>query len=362
MHKILKDLLKKYALALLAIIVGFIVILSLILSVESRANHGSIHSFFEVFWYGIVTLGGVGYGDFTPVTFTGRLLGMLLVICSIVMIAVFTSQLTNEIRRIMEDKKMGHYGTKMKGHFVIIGWDAFAANVAEWVADAGKELAIITNNPADVEIIYNKFGNKIVFVLFSDFDKPERFELVNIRESTSVFINFTEDSETLVHLINVKRKYPELNYVASLNKAELKDTFHAAGITFSVSNNEVASKLVASYIFEPDVANFTEDIMASAHANDDYDMVEYAIHYNNPYVDKDYFEAFLDLKEKYNCVLLGISREINGSFNIIKNPRKGEKLMTGDYVIMLADGSAKPEIEKLFGVKEGRCIKKTNCS
>ncbi|HQL69349.1 MAG TPA: hypothetical protein PLA77_00835, partial [Bacteroidales bacterium] len=60
--------------------------------------------------------------------------------------------------------------------------------------------------------------------------------------------------------------------------------------------------------------------------------------------------------------LLGISREINGSFNIIKNPRKGEKLMTGDYVIMLADGSAKPEIEKLFGVKEGRCIKKTNCS
>lgn len=358
MRKLLTGLIKKYFLALLSIGVVFVIILGLILIFEINANQGSIHTFFESIWYGFVTIAGVGYGDFTPVTLTGRVLGIVLLVGSIVLTAVFTSQLTNEIRKIMEDKKMGLHGTKMKDHFVIIGWDNFASNVAEWVGDAGKEIAVITNNPADIEIIYNKFGNKKVFVLFSDYDKPERFELCNIKDSASVFINFHEDSDTLVHLLNIKKKYPSLNYVASLNKAELRDTFHAAGITFSVSNNEVASKLVASYIFEPDVANFTEDIMASAQSEDDYDMVEYEILEKNPYKGKDYFEVFLSIKEKYNCVLLGISREVNGQFSIIKNPRKGEKILLGDYIIMLADGSAKLEIGKLFDIKEGRCIKK----
>lgn len=358
MWKITRQLIKKYTGVFIAIITIFLVLLVSILLAEKNAGHGSITNFFEAIYYGFVTIAAVGYGDFTPVTLVGRIIAILLVIGSILFMGFFTSQLTNEIRKIMEDKKMGNLGTKMKGHFVIIGWDAFAANVAEWVLDAGKEIAVVTNKPDDIDIIYNKFGNKNVFALFSDFDKPEKLELVNINESASVFMNFSEDSETLVHLINIRKHFPSLNYVASLNNSELRDTFHTAGITFSVSNNEVASKLVASYIFEPDVANFTEDIMASAHSHDDYDMVEYEIKHNNPYAEKAYIDVFFELKEKFNCVILGISRNINDKFTIIKNPGKGETIYPGDFLIMLADGSTKSDIEHLFGVKEGRCIKR----
>ncbi|HOY38013.1 MAG: ion transporter [Bacteroidales bacterium] len=359
MWRLTKELFKRYIRAILLLTGVFLLILLGILAIEFGAGHSTIHNYFEAIWYGFVTIAGVGYGDYTPVTTGGRILGMLLIIGSLLLVGIFTGQITNEIRKIMEDKKMGIYGTKMTGHFVIIGWDSFASNVAEWVLDAGKDLAIITNNPADIDLIYNRFGNKKVFALFSDFDKPESFDLVNIDKSASVFINFKEDSETLVHLINIRKKYPRLNYVASLNNSQLKDTFHAAGITFSVSNNEVASKLVASYIFEPDVANFTEDIMASANMNDDYDMVEYQVFSNNPYANKDYYEAFFDLKTKYNCVLLGISRKIGEKYTIIKNPKKGEIIRNADFLIMLADGSTKPQIEQLFGTKEGRCVLKS---
>jgi voltage-gated potassium channel len=335
----------------------FISFLIVILIVERQSPEASINSVFEAIWYGFVTIAAVGYGDYAPVTFLGRLLGLVLVIGSIALMGILTGQLTNEIRKIMEEKKLGLHGTKMKNHFVVIGWDHFGMNVVKYVLDSGKDVAIITNDPSDIDLIYNSFDNKKVFVLFSDFNKTDNFKLANIQHSLSVFINFDDDSETLVHLINIKKLYKDLKFVVSLNNGELRDTFHAAGVTFSVSNNEVASKLVASYIFEPDVADYTEDIMASANEADDFDLVEYEVNKNNPYLNTDYFNAFVDIKQQFNCVLMGISRLENNDYKLIKNPKKGELINLGDYMILLADGSTKPVIEKLFGVSEGRVSK-----
>ena len=359
MARISSRIIWRWLISLIIILIVFVLYLILIMIVERRSPDASIDTVFEAIWYGFVTIAAVGYGDFAPVTMLGRVLGLVLVIGSIALLGFLTGQLTNEIRKIMEDKKLGLYGTKMKNHFVIIGWDNFGMNVVKWVLDSCRDVAIITNNPNDIDLIYNNFGSKRVFVLFSDFNKIDNFKLANIQDSLSIFLNFNDDSETLVHLINMRKVFPGLNFVVSLNNSELKDTFHAAGVTFSISNNEVASKLVASYIFEPDVADFTEDIMASAVEADDFDIVEYEVSDKNPYINYDYFDAFVNIKQEHNCVLMGLSRKNGKKFEIIKNPKKGEKIQEGDYLIMLADGITKPIIEKLFNVSEGRIVNRT---
>jgi len=42
-------------------------------------------------------------------------------------------------------------------------------------------------------------------------------------------------------------------------------------------------KLLASYIYEPDVALFSEEILAYAHADDEYDMKQVLVKSDNPY-------------------------------------------------------------------------------
>jgi len=321
---------------------------------EKQNTETTINSFTDALWYGIVTLAAVGYGDMVPVTVAGKIMGSVLVLSSIALMGTLISQFTNKIRQVMDNKKLGYMGTKMKDHCVIIGWDNFAMNVAKWILESGKKVAIVTDNKNDIDLIYNKFGDKNVFVLFSAYSNTESYELLNIKQSSSVFINFNDDSETLVRLLNTKQIYPDLNYIVSLNNAELKDTFKAAGVTFSISNHEVTSKLVASYNFEPDVAYFTENIMSSAKDENDHDLVEFKVNQKNKYINYKYIDTFVSLKETYNAVLMGLSRKEKGDYTLFKNPKSNMIIEENDYLIMLVDENSKNQLEKDFFQKEGR--------
>jgi voltage-gated potassium channel len=345
---------KNWIIWFFVVAICFLLFELILFSVESSASNTDIKSFGDAIWYGIVTLAGVGYGDIVPVTATGRFLGSILVLGSIALMGTLISQFTNKIRQLMEDKKLGFMGTKMTNHCVIIGWDNFAMNVTKWILESDKKVAIVTDNKNDIDLIYNKFGDKNVFVLFSDYSNIDNYELLNMKKSASVFINFKDDSETLVRLLNIKRIHPDLNYIVSLNNSELKDTFQSAGVTFSISNTEVASKLVASYNFEPDVAFFTEDIMSSALNEDDHDLVEYKMNLSSPLINKTYFDAFITLKKEFNSVLMGLSRKIDGNFKLYKNPESDMIIKEHDYLIILVDGKSKKILSSELGVKEGR--------
>ena len=54
-----------------------------LLAAESGAPGSSIHSIGDAIWYSIITLTTVGYGDLSPVTPAGRLLGIILALCSL---------------------------------------------------------------------------------------------------------------------------------------------------------------------------------------------------------------------------------------------------------------------------------------
>jgi voltage-gated potassium channel len=350
------NLFKSWLIWGLIILICFGLFQYIMFKVEASQTNSGINNFAESLWYGIVTIAGVGYGDVVPNTVSGKILGSILVISSIILMGTLISQFTNKIRQLMENKRLGYNGTKMTKHCVIIGWDNFAMNVTKWILESHKEVAIVTDNKNDIDLIYNKFGETNVFVLFSDYSNIDNYSLLNLKESSSVFINFKDDSETLVRLLNIKRIHPDLNYIVSLNNSELKDTFQSAGVTFSISSNEVTSKLVASYNFEPDVAFLTEDIMSSAINENDHDLVEFKVNSRNRYLKKEYSEVFVELKRDFNSVLMGLSRKIDGHYKLYKNPETNMEILENDYLIVLVNGKSKNLLSKDFGEKEGRVV------
>ncbi len=158
----------------------------------------------------------------------------------------------------------------------------------------------------------------------------------------------------MIYVLNLKDKYPKLNYVVSLNNPSLRETFVTAGVRYVISKNEMASRMVASYTFEPDVAEMAEALMTTALDGTDYDMQEYLVTAQNPYVAKDYLDAFIDLKVNHDCVLMGISKMQDSKRVLLKNPSKGVSIEADDYLIIMCDGVAKKKIEKVFQVSEGR--------
>ncbi|MEM9674200.1 MAG: potassium channel family protein [Bacteroidota bacterium] len=340
------------------VLIAYFAITYLLYWVERDQEGTSFSHPADAFWFTIVTLSTVGYGDYTPVSTVGRIIGVIFILGSVGILGYFISQLTTQVSAYLEKKRLGLLGTKFTNHILVIGWDKFGKEVVEEVVHSGNRVAIVCNDKTGIDLIHEAFDGKHVFALFTDYSNIEALEKANIQEAATVFINFEDDTEVLIYLLNLKKAYPNLNYVVSLSNPSLKETFAATGVRYVVSKTEIASRLVASYTFEPDVAMMAESLMTSALEGEDYDLLEYRVTQQNPYLNQDYLDAFISLKKDHECVLVGINKkQSDGSRLLKKNPPTGVNIAEDDYLILMCNGDTKNKLQKLFGVSEGRLQK-----
>ncbi len=334
----------------------YLILIALLPIFEKDADGSSIHTFMEAAWFSIVTLTTVGYGDMYPVTPVGKLIGLIMILCSVGLIGYIIGSLSSKIQNYMESKKLGLLGTKMSHHIVVIGWDEFGREVSNNIVRAGHKVAVVTNKKDNIDLIHDLYhDNDNVFALFADYENLEALESVNISKASCIFLNLKDDTEVLVYMLNIKNVYPNKEIVVSLNNSRLKDTFHSAGVTYVISKNDIASKLVASFIFEPEVAAFTEDIMATAiHYTHDFDMMQFRITEENLYIGKDCMHVFLDMKTRYDSIFMAVSKYENGKWVLYKNPSEELTIGEHDYIIIVSNLKSKEMIEADFGVEEGK--------
>lgn len=340
-----------FIIIVLAVYFGLV---ALLVYVEQDSDQSALKNYSNAIWYTLVTLTTVGYGDIFPATTYGRAIAYVFIFTSIGIFGLLIGQLTNIIATIKEHKKLGYSGTNFQEHAVIIGWNDFGWHVVDQLVGVGKQVAVVTNRKDDIELINEKYSSKQVFVLFSDYNNIEVIGKSNIKEATIVFVNIDDDTEKLVYVLNLKKVYPDTDFVVTLENADLRSTFMAAGVSNTISSKEITSKLLASYMFEPDVAAYSESILSFAQSDSDYDIKQLLITHKNPYSGKPYQEVFFDLKKRYNSILIGITkRDKFGHRKLIKNPLGELKVNTGDYLIIIMNGKAFKLLRRVFGVEEG---------
>ncbi len=328
----------------------YFALLYLLYLIEHNQPGSNIDSFPNAIWYSIVTLTTVGYGDFYPVTWAGKILSLTFVLGSFGVLSFIISQINIKIHDYMEAKKFGINGKDMKGHTIIFGSNRFSCTVVDEILSVGKQVAFVSNKKDDIEALREKYKNKKLFFYLCEYDNYEGLKEINIEEANSVFVSFPDDSEALVHILNLQSRFKGLNIVVSLHNPGLKETFMSAGVLFAISQEEIASKLIASYIFEPNAAMLTEDLMTSQSLYDNIDLQEYLMTEASPFLGKTYWDVFLALKQDYNSVLLGIYKAKERKLH--KNPDGDFEIELNDHLVLLGDGDASA-LESLFKVEQG---------
>lgn len=344
---------KKAAIAVLILLSMYGLLLMILLNAERQSPSSEMRTIQDAIWYLAETLTTVGYGDIIPVTYWGRIIGFVFLISSLGVYGFIIGQIASFMNTIQENKMLGFNGTNFKNHVVMIGWNDFGQSVITHLIGASRQVAVVTKDRANIDIIREYYTTDQVYTLYSDYNNYDLIEKSNIRDASIVFVNLNDDTEKLVYIINMKKHFPKLNFVVTLDNGNLKGTFQAAGVTYTISKNEISSKLLASYIYEPDVAIFSEELIAYAHEEHEYDLKQILVKPDNPFAGQYYDKAFFDLKKTCNVVLIGLVKTTNGERKMLKNPEGSVKIEANDYLVMLMDGKGEDKLQKHFHIQEG---------
>ncbi|MCI4322839.1 MAG: NAD-binding protein [Thermoplasmata archaeon] len=309
-------------------------------------------SLFTSFYWAIVTLSTVGYGDVLPTTGAARLMTIVLLFVEIFLGAYLIGTVGGVITEENQRRQMGLLGTDMKAHIVVLGYGGVGKAAVRELLQQDQTTAVVTERPDEVPPLRSLAGEDELFVTYGEIADTEVLNRVSVSTARAVIVCSQDDAANLIASLNVRTLAPKARIVVAVNRPELRETLHAAGVTYVSSPADMGGRMCASAAFEPEVARAIDDITAADVAAD---MQEYVLTDRTPVRSGTFVEVEGQVRAASGCILVGLARrQPDGEYRGTVNPAPTERLGPGDALLVLGN---LPNLEKFrawFGVDQGR--------
>jgi voltage-gated potassium channel len=317
--------------------------------IERHAPDNKFGRFSDAIWFCIVTLSTVGYGDVYPVTTAGRVVTGAFILFTLTTIGFL---LTAFNEAVLEVKRMEDHGlipTRMKGHVIVCGFGPLVrVALAELVA-AERQVALVVERPEDIEVARQWAAHGDVFITSGEPTQELLRERLNALEAETAVIASSEDTYNMITALNLRPLNPKMRIVVALQREELRATMMASGVTYVASPNELSGRLVASAAFEPEVAQFVEDVTSGANAG--YDLQQYRA---TPLAGKSVGEIRHDLEAIDGPLLIAVAHKEGGEHKVLSHPARDVKVGAEDYLILLCNDEQAERFADKYKIKQGR--------
>ena len=270
------------------------------------------------FWWAIVTMTTVGYGDYYPATATGRLFAIVVMFAGISLTALLTATISSIFvaRKIREEK--GLEKLNLSDHIILCGWN----KTGEQIVDAVQNLSdnqhhelVLINDLGEDEInrLKNRYTKIDLYFVAGDFSSEPILERANLQEATTVMIipNQTKDDvggspdeKTIFATLTIKAMSPNIRVVAYLNNRENLTHIKRANADEVVLSDDFGAFMVAAHVMDPGIpqaVNTLLDSKASTHFR--------RVDIPQGYINKSFDELFNYFREKKGWILIGVYSE-----------------------------------------------------
>jgi len=218
---------------ILSIAITFILLgLMLVIFFMEKESNPNMNNLFDAFWYIIVTITTVGYGDISPGTYAGRLVAIILLLTGVAIFGALSGKFASLLFDRQQKKDRGLLKMQnMKKHFLILGWKPDFERILEGILSANPEIPVdkvvlLNNAPqSEMEKIKNNEMFKNINWVNGDFTDEAALLKAQLKtaERALILSDYSEkfstleiDSRTVLAAITIKNLNPRIYCVAEI--------------------------------------------------------------------------------------------------------------------------------------------------
>jgi voltage-gated potassium channel len=244
---------KRFELYTLMIFLGFLIFIGTIsiYLLEHRDNGKQIGDLFDAFYFTIVTVATVGFGDIAPQTSGGRLVAIAMIFSGLGVLSFFTSiivaALSEKIQEVRDQKT--HSALNRYSNFVIIcGFGRVGQHIASQL-EKDKQHFVIIDDKEDRILKAKRHG---YLAIHADASQNKVLKSAGINDKATAVLCTTGDDVINVYITLTSRHLnPDIRIISRANKQENVKKLYQAGANDVLQPFEIVGLVVAEYVGQP---------------------------------------------------------------------------------------------------------------
>ncbi len=288
--------------------------------------------FMDSLWWSIVTVTTVGYGDISPATLGGRLVGVLLMMMGIGFLGILTATIAGIFveNKIMENR--GRKPVNTAGHYVICGWNYGGRTiVSELRNDVKSKNATIV---VIAELDEKPVEDKNLCFIHGEINK-EVLAKASLDKAVSAIVLADErldlqvrDAKSMLNTLTIKSLYPDLYVCVQLMEAKNVEHCRMAKADEIIVVGSLSTNLVVRATLDHGITGLITELVSQA------GQELYKVDVPPSLAGQTFIEAVMTLKKSQNVMCLGV--ESKSDFKLTANPDADYRLGPDDQLLVMA--------------------------
>ncbi|MGQ4808821.1 hypothetical protein NKDENANG_02210 [Candidatus Entotheonellaceae bacterium PAL068K] len=286
----------------------------------------------QALWWTLVTITTVGYGDITPVTVGGRVLGVATMLAGIGLLGLLTASIASLMVSIKLEGLRGMRRIRCTDHFVICGWNHNVREILDELrSDHGAEetpvvlIAELDEKPLEASQFFFVRGD-VTHSTMEQANMPAARAAIVLGDDR--IDAFSRDARSILTTLTIKTAHPRLYTCVELIEANNVTHCRLAQADEIIVSGALTSNLLVRAALDHGVTRVVSELLSTS----GHEL--YLTPTPRAVVGKTFLEALQQIKRDHDALIVAV-QPAGGSVHT--NPVNTYQLQADDQLYLIAE-------------------------
>ena len=284
---------------------------------------------FDSFYMTLITISTVGFSEIAPLTQSGRLITVVIIVCGISLLTYSLGQIAQvfiegELRKLLGRRKLEKQIADLDNHYIICGFGRIGAVICKELTDDKIDFIIIEQEEKKIELIENAH----FLYLSGDATREETLLEAGLDRAKGLVTAVSSDADNVFITLTAKGLRPEIFVLSRAADLKNESKLLRAGASRVVCPYNMGGSRMAQILKRPTVVDFLDTTMMSGNLG--LKLEEVMIRPTSDLVGKTILES--KLRQNFGVIIVAI-KKIDGE--MLFNPGPSALLGAGEVVVVI---------------------------